>query len=660
MPMKSNVAALLAEKQQNQQLQDLRQKLYGLVDMSRSVMKDYYPRWDRNDQVYRGERGMDADDRAAVKRNEPSKVFVPLTQSQCQTFVAYTTMMLTSKDFFFELGGTGVEDIRAAKLAQAVLQRDLVHNKFCGVLLPQFLTDVARFGLGIFKTQWRRETVPVYKMVPDPDFVQDPNAPAPVQPPMVEAYEEKTKYLGNQIEVMSPYRWFPDTRLPMTRYRDGEFCADEREYSFMELQKMERQGITAGVEDIPRLPDNNYRDRRTIYMNNTTQTNTNAAFNPLVSPKDAAAYCIITEVEYRCNPSKLVIGKTAGGQDIYLNPKCDHDIICLIWIANDSRIIRIEESGYNHNEFLYDAAQFFNDQNRVINYGIAELIGPMQDVLDWLMNSRVTNVRKVMNNMLVVDPRNIEMQDLKDRNPVLRLKSTVPEGMSIDSYVKQLNVQDVTVGHITDMSVVKNFSEDATGLSETLQGQPAEGRRSAREMGNVIANSSARAVLPVKGLWEMALAPLGDKSLQNLQQGLDAQQLVNIVGIQRYVLESQPTMDPLVQPAVQSFLPVDRSMLVGTYDFLIFDATLPSQRMAMAAALAQAGDILVKSPMAIFALGKDPKPLFEEWLELMGVKNVERFNLTPQRAGELLALGGAARNQGAAQPPQNQSGNGQP
>lgn len=657
MPLKPNVAKLLAEKQQNQQLQDLRQKLYGLVDMSRSVMKDFYPRWDRNDQVYRGERGMDADDRAAVKRNEPSKVFVPLTQSQCQTFVAYTTMMLTSKDYFFELGGTGIEDIRPSKLAQAVLQRDLGHNKFTGVLLPQFLTDVARFGLGIFKTQWRRETVPVYKQIPDPDFVPDLNAPAPVAPPMVETYEEKTKYLGNMIEVMSPYRWFPDTRLPLTRYRDGEFCADEREYSFLELQKMEKQGLVSGVEDIPRLPDNNFRDRRTIYMNSTTQTNTNAAFNPLVAPKDAAAYCIVTEIEYRCNPSKLVIGKS-GDKDIYLNPRCDHDIIILIWVANDSRIIRIEESGYNHNEFLYDAAQFFNDQNRVINYGIAELIGPMQDVLDWLMNSRVTNVRKVMNNMLVVDPRNVEMQDLKDRNPVLRLKSTVPEGMSIDAYVKQLNVVDVTTGHITDMPIVKNFSEDATGLSETLQGQPAEGRRSAREMGNVIANSSARAVLPVKGLWEMAIAPLGDKALQNLQQGLDVPQLVNIIGLQRFVLESQPSANPLETPAVQAFLPVDRTMLVGTYDFLLFDATLPSLRMAQAAMLAQAGDVLIKSPTAIFALGKDPKLLFEEWLELGGIRNAERFNLTPQRAAELLALAGVGGNKAAPGAPQRQGQNG--
>ncbi len=273
----------------------------------------------------------------------------------------------------------------------------------------------------------------------------------------------------------------------------------------------------------------------------------------------------------------------------------------------------------------------------------------------------MTNVRKVMNNQLIVDPRGVEMLDLKDRNPVIRLKATVPEGMSIDHYIKQLAVTDVTVGHIQDMSVVQSFSEQATGLQDNLMGQYSSGRRSAREASNVNANAAGRVITPIKGLWEAAILPLGRKLLCNHRQGLDEEQLIKIIGLQRFILESQPDpTKPLEAPAVQAFLPVDKSTLVGDYDFLVFEGTLPSQRVAMANVLLQTGEILMKNPASVLAIGVDPQPIFWEMLELQGIRNAERFRLTPQRAGELIALAGVARNGGGTPAPggQVQSGGG--
>ena len=335
----------------------------------------------------------------------------------------------------------------------------------------------------------------------------------------------------------------------------------------------------------------------------------------------------------------------------------------MVWIANDGRIIKISDAGYEHNEFLHDAAQFFNDQNRLLNHGIAELLAPMQDIMDWLMNSRVTNVRKVIQNMLVVDQRNINMEDLKERRPVIRLNSTVPEGMSIDNYIKQLQVTDVTTTHITDMGVVQSFSEQATGLQDNLLGQYSEGRRSAREASNVNANAAGRVITPIKGLWEGALLPLGRKLLSNLRQGLDEEQLIRVVGVQRYLMDSMPTLGPAgpMEPAVRAFLPVDKTQLHGNYDFLIFEGTLPSQRMATAAAVAQAGEVLMKGGVqAIVALQLDPRALFDEWLELMGVRNAERFRLTPQRLGEIMSMAQFIRNSGNPGVPPGQSPGGGP
>lgn len=637
MPLSPKVQEILSRENPPQKLVEFRQKLVRLVLMSRRTMVNYYPMWDRNDAVYRGERQWDDQDQKAKRRNEPEKVFVPLTHAQTQTFVAFATMLLTQRDYFFDMTGAGSESQRAAELATAILERDLEYNKFHGVLLPQFLVDVCRYGVGIFKSSWSHETVPVSKQVPDPSWKPDPAAPFATQPPLVSRYVPQTSFLGNHLSVISPYRWFPDTRLPITRARYGQFMADEIEYSRDELKIMERNGEAAGIDFIPMIPNNAYMDRRSFLLDMQPALGT----DPMISPEDAKHYVLITEVEFKLNPSKVEID-----DGVFLDPDLDAEVVYQIWIGNDNRVVRIVDQGYEHNDFLYDTAQFFNDQNRLLNFGIAELLAPMQSITDWLLNSRVANVRKVINNQLIVDPRYIDMNDLKERNAVVRLKGTV-DGMAIENYIKQLQVTDVTVGHINDMSVVRGLSEDATGLSENLVGQYSSGRRSAREASNVNANAASRVILPVKGLWQSAILPMGRKMLRNLRQGLDAPQLVKVVGLSN-VME-----DP---NAVATLLPVDKTLLEGNYDFLIFDDTLPSQRTAIANQLQEVMVALSQNPNLVFALGYDPKLMLAEWFKLVGIRNADRFKLTPQRFAELAGLAGIAANAGGARAPAGPGG----
>lgn len=641
MPMRPEIFDILSAESLPQETVDFMNKLKRLVLMSRRTMTQFYPMWDRNDAVYRGERQWDEQDRKAQKRNEPEKVYVPLTHSQTQTFVSFATTLLTQRDYFYDTTGAGSESQRAAELATAVLERDLQYNKFHGILLPQFLTDVCRYGVGIFKSHWVRETVPVMQQVPDPKWKPAPNLPYGSQPPLVQKYVPKTSYLGNRLSVISPYRWFPDTRLPITRASYGQFQADEIEYSRDELSDMQKAQEFAGLEFVPPIPNNSYQERRSFLLDQQSALGT----DPMISPEDAKHYVLITEIEYKCNPSKVEI---APG--VFLNPDIDAEVIYIIWIANDSRIVRMVDTGYDHNEFLYDSAQFFNDQNRLINFGIAELLAPMQTITDWLLNSRVANVRKVINNQIIVDPRWIDMNDLKERNAVIRLKGTV-EGMSIDNVAKQLAVTDVTTGHLTDLSIVRDLSQDATGLSENLVGQYAAGRRSAREASNVNANAASRVILPVKGIWQGALLPMGRKMLSNLRQGLDEQQLVSVVGLSNIIQDPQ---------AVATLIPVDKSMLTGNYDFLLFDDTLPSQRTAIASYLQEVLVALSQNPNLVFALGYDPKLMLAEWFKLVGIRNADRFLLTPQRSGELALLAKLAANAGGTNSPQNAGGSGAP
>lgn len=629
--MREDIYKILNEPTQNAQVGDLLNRCKDFVKMSRSEMTQLYDKWDAYDAVYRGERMPDVQDKKAAARGEPVKMVVPLTYQQVQTFVAFCYSVFNQRQYFFELGGVGTEDERNARIGQGVLERDLEYNKFKSEKLTQFLTDIGRYGIGVLKHSWTRKTVPQVDMVPDPSFVQDPNGP-PVQPPMIEQVTEVLKYLGNEIKCVNPYRFFPDPRLPLTRFADGEFCATEDEYSKGELMDMEQTMEVAGIEQVPAFRKEDVDGRRLTWIGRGGSNQWEA--------KDPR-FILITEVQMRLNPSKTMI---APG--VPLNKNINREMKYLVWVANDSRIIRVEEMGYAHDEYTIDVSQFSNDQIRFVNFGLAEVLGPLQDAITWFVNARITSVRKVINNCMVVDPDAIELQDLKDRSPILRIKKKYA-GSGIDSYIKQLKVDDVTTNHLTDVGFLTTYARESTGITENLMGQFASGRRSAQEARQVANNASNRLLLTAHGIWETGLLPLGRKLLSNLRQGLDEPTLIRVLGESGNLPVGQPAAPGQPPPtAYQQFIQITKADLTGSYDFLVFDGTLPSERGATAMALQELLQFMAQDPRSVPVFGLDPKPILEEILELRNVRNIQRFQLTPDRAQFLMQLASAASNSG--------------
>lgn len=635
MQMLPEVFDALNEPVQNTCISGLLQRCKDFLKLSRTEMTKHYPDWDRHDAIYRGERPADDSDVKAAQRKEPMKMIVPLTYQQVQTFVAFCYQVYTQRDTIYELSGVSPADEVAAKVGQSLLERDIDYNRFRSEKLTQLLTDIGRFGVGITKHSWAHETVPIVDQVPDPNFQQTPGMP-PTQPPMITQVTDATKFMGNKIIVVNPYRFFPDPRIPLTRFREGEFCGDEIEYGRGELEDMEKAGVCAGIEYVPAFRQEDLDGRRLIWIGK----------DPMLMYNNVPRFILVSELQMRINPSKF---EFSPGK--FLNPAIDREVKCLVWVANDSRIIRLEEMGYAHDEFTYDCAQFANDQIRFINFGLAEVLGPLQDTITWFINARVTSVRKVISNQLVVDPSGIEIKDLQDRNPVIRLKKSMV-GTGVDRYITQLKVQDVTQGHLNDVNFLSNYARESTGITENLMGQFASGRRSSQEAKTVASNAAARLMLTAHGVWDSCLLPMGKKMLSNLRQGLDVPTLIKEIGPSAMMPMPVPG---LAQGAI-GFKQVTKQDLAGNYDFLIFDGTLPSQRGQTAMALQELLVGMLKEPQMIPLLGLDPKLLTFEVLDLRGVRNVQRFLLTPDRLAQLTAMAGQPNNGGTPGAPQGGPG----
>ena len=584
----------------------------SLVDSSRKKMSEFYDMWDHADEVYRGIRQSDKQDVHAKERDEPVKMVVPITYSQINTFVAFCISLYTQRERLFELVGRGEEDHRAAKVGEALLARDLTYNVF-ETILHQFLLDIARFGVGILKTCWVRHTKK--GMVPMPVPGMKLFGAQITEDTTVGVEQDIVTYLGNQILSVSPYRFFPDVRLPIQRFQEGEFVASETEYTLATLRQMAHEGEVAGVRWVKPFSMSDYNARG--YPTRMSGMLPARPEDQLSVSPSSGGMVLLTEVQVSLVPSEFKVNGKPMGEE-------DYPVKWVVWYVNDKRIVKAEPLGYDHNDYTYDVAEFSPDIHKLINDGLAGTIDQLQSVITWLINSHITSVRKVIQNYLIVDPSGVELKDLQERKPLIRLRSD-RAGTGVDKWVKQLAVADVTASHIRDSNELQSVVQLVTGINDNALGQFFTGRRSATEARNVNSAAAARLKLPALLIFRNALEPLARKMLSNHQQGLDVEQYVAVLG------------ELADQSDYQQFTKVTRQDLVGNYDFEVFDGTLPTERAQQAMALQEFLAQFMNNPETVMMLGYDPKKIVEEWLELRGIRNPKRFLMNQVRAQEMIA-----------------------
>jgi len=599
--MDEKIAKALSEAEptpfHRQVLEDTR----ALVSISRRKMTEYYPCWDKNDDIFRSIRQRDKSDIAAFERAEPEKMVVPTSFAQIMTFVTFLYSLYTQRDRFFELEGFTSEDDRPAKVGEALIARDLSKNIFEAVLF-QFLLDIGRFGIGIIKTSWVKEEQMVKKTVTTPPLTL---MGMTLRKGGTEEVEEwGTSYEGNKIINVSPYRFFPDVRLPLSRYQEGEFCASEDVYTVSQLKKWEKEGVCAGVDHIKPLGKDIAQDRGYRWDTGLDPGGALTQGAGIKGDGQTKKTVIVTEVQRIIIPSQYEVdGEPLGDEDYPTKYN--------IWVANDNRVIKCEPLGYLHNQFTYQLAPYVFDNNVLVSGSLADVIDQLQSVISWFINSRITNVRKIIGDKLVVNPAMVNMTDLQQRRPVIRL--TGAASGDIDKYIKQLQLVDVTGTHIKDVKDLSDILKMVTGITDSLLGEVRPGKRSATENRNSTSGAAARLKTLAAVIFRFALEPMGRQMLSNLRDGLDEETYVRVMG-----MKAQLTPE---------FIKVDKAALMGHYDFEIFDGTLPSERHLTAQALEELVQVFMQNPQAAVYFGLDAKKILYETLLLRGVRNPERFEL---------------------------------
>lgn len=551
------------------------------------------------DKIYHAFRVPDDEDKKAAERGEPIKIIYPVTYAQIQTMLAALATIFDKKPFY-ELDGRQPQSHKNAKVVELELDYQLEQASFT-LMLYQWTQDMLKYGFGAIFPGWRKEESYVTKrgLIPalGAMFGIDPT-------------EKIVGFEGCSLEVADPYEFLFDPSVSVGNIQRGQFVIQRWKRSYNELLMMQDQSQenpdAEQYFNVDKIPE-----RQTSFLDKSKGRERDSL------SEDAKNAIIHGKADVK--GSDMV---RLDSVFVKLVPK-DYELAELsrlqIWkitLANDSTIIQAEPSRFEHGQFPVAIIEYNPDQHELVNDGLAQVIDGMQNYLNWLLNTNMTNVRKVINDVLIVDPAAFDINDLNERKSILKLKSTAKLG--IDRYIKQLDVRDVTAGHIGNSEFIFNFIQKTTGLNDNTMGQQTGTVRTATENANINRLAAGRITLLAKLMWDQGLRPLGKQLIQNTQQFSSGERLMKVTG---GFAESVGMVPQLLEPGL---LKVGPANLQGFFSIAMLEASTPSDKMVMASQLKEIVMAMMQSPQAMMlaqAVGINIPQVLVQMLQGMGIRN---------------------------------------
>jgi hypothetical protein len=251
-----------------------------------------------------------------------------------------------------------------------------------------------------------------------------------------------------------------------------------------------------------------------------------------------------------------------------------------------------------------------------MSLSMGEMITVFQDILSWLVSSRMENVRAAIANTFVADPARVEINDIRSSTigRVIRLKQAAM-GTPVQQVIQQLMVNDVTGGHLTDIQTIRMLADTTTGVNDNLRGlsEPG-GRRSATEARMSMQAGASRLSQIAVRISSQHLGPMAKQMIMNIQQFMPPEMWIEVTG------DTGKLQTQKVTP----------QMLAGTFNYQVSDGSLPIDKMALTEVWKE----------ILFGMAQDPElrqrfdlvEVFKYVAELGGAKNIDSFEKPPEAA----------------------------
>lgn len=546
-------------------------------------------------------------------------IVVPASYAILQTYLTHLVSIFTRRDPMIEVSGSGPEDMRSAKIIQALLAYDQDQSNFV-VQLYMVIQDAVKYGLGMFYDSWTEKYGWKFTKRPSNPFADFLGIP------QVERKWDVIKQ-HNSVEAVDPRLAWIDPRVSIANGQKAEFTGHRVFCSYLELLEgaQKNGGPYFNIEYVAKLGAGGLSRRDTTVARSLKHLHMTGSMDD----KDKGFHC------------KDVMSVRLIPRDWKLGDGERPEIWQFCWI-DKTVIIRAHQSEYHHQEIPYAGAESNIDTHVIFNPGVIENLDGLQRFMNWMYNSHVANVMRHLNNSMLYAPSLVEELDIVNPNAGGHYRLTglaeklLQEGrISMDAVVHQLDKRDVTTQMLGEVGTLYDWAMRMTGASDAMQGRITKDKRTLGEINQASMGGANRMGFYAQLIDSMAIRQVVQRWIANRQQFTEEEQLVRITG--DFAREMLTTGDPRFQNGFMKVTPDD---LAGNFDYVPRSGPVPPDPSHTIEAWSAMNEVLTKAPtlfMVPDSMGRvlDMQELFKEFARgPLGIRNIESFyrSLQPQQA----------------------------
>jgi len=294
----------------------------------------------------------------------------------------------------------------------------------------------------------------------------------------------------------------------------------------------------------------------------------------------------------------------------------------VVTILDESVVIRCQLNPYGK-QFPVVIGGLYHDSHKTYGQSLYDLLLPLHDIATWLLRSRIDNVQAALSNLIFVDPTQVAIGDLIDRNPhglVRTLPGSKPnEGVFISQ------IPDVTAGHWRDIEAMGGLKQRLSAASDAQQGMPtAEGGvRTATEIQRLTQLGSQRLGVLSRVISSTSIRPMVRMMTSNIQDFFANEGSIR--------MNDGDVTGSLANMVQDNYLDFNLSDIQGEIDYLVIDGTLPLEPTKNAETWMNMLGMLNQTGLSMeYNSGK----IVEEAIRAMGISDLEQFKISKEQAAQ--------------------------
>jgi hypothetical protein len=203
-------------------------------------------------------------------------------------------------------------------------------------------------------------------------------------------------------------------------------------------------------------------------------------------------------------------------------------------ISGDSVLTKAKPLGLDHDKFPIAIAAPDYDGYSTTPVSRLETLYGLQHILDFLFNAHITNVRKAVNDMFLVDPQIVNVNDLKSPKPGKIIRTRRPVwGQGVKDAIAQLAVSDITRANVQDSAFIMQYMEKVGSTSDAMMGhlrQSGPERLTGAEFEGTSRGAFSRLERVAKVIGVQAMQDIGYFFAAHMQQMMGEDVYVKTIG----------------------------------------------------------------------------------------------------------------------------------